>query len=68
MSQIKIKLPRKPFTCEMCKQYKIGAYPYGYETHEVGDRPSEELTICGRCAKREHGLKNKISLEQHLNG
>lgn len=57
------KLKRGGFTCEMCKQHKIGTYPYVYETFEVGDIPSEELKICKKCAKREHGDKNKHKLE-----
>lgn len=57
------RLQKKPFSCEMCKQYKIGASPYIYETFEVGDIPSKELKICNKCAKREHGDKNKHKLE-----
>ena len=61
------KLPKKEFTCRMCKKYSIGSNPYIYRTFEVLPKtPSEYLEICKTCANREHGDKNKYKLEEAI--
>ena len=57
-------LPKKEFTCRMCTKYTIGNNPYIYRTFEILPKtPSEEFEICRKCAKREHGDRNKHKLE-----
>ena len=56
-------LPKKEFTCRMCTKYTIKNNPYIYRSYSIGDVPSEEFEICRKCAKREHGDKNKHKLE-----
>ena len=57
-------LPKKEFTCRMCTKFTIRNNPYIYRTFEILPKtPSEELEICRKCAKREHGEKNKHKLE-----
>ena len=65
MGDIKQKLPKRPFTCEMCKTFSIGKHSYIYKTFEVLPKtPSENLRICEKCANREVVGKNKKTLEE----
>ena len=57
------KLPKKEFTCRMCKEYSMRAHVYIYKSFEIGDHPSIESEICRKCAIREHGGKNKYKLD-----
>ena len=67
MGSIIKKLRREPHTCNMCKKYKIGNR-YTYKTFTFKKHPSSELIICEKCAKREHGPKNKTTLNEYLEG
>ena len=57
------KLPKREYTCYMCKEYKMRHHQYIYKTYEIGVTKSEELKICRKCAIREHGSKNKHILD-----
>ena len=58
-------LPKKEFTCRMCKKYSMSDNPYIYRTFEILPKtPSEELEVCRKCANREHGDRNKYKLEE----
>ena len=61
---IKNKLPKEPFVCKMCKKHTVGKHPYTYKTYEFPGIPSTEFKICEKCAKREHGTRNKKPLPE----
>ena len=54
------KIKKGVFTCRMCKDYRVASFSYVYKTHAIlPERPSEELIICEKCAKRESGKSVK---------
>ena len=54
------KIRKSAFNCEMCKDYKVASFSYTYKTHAIlPERPSKELIICEKCAKRESGKNVK---------
>lgn len=64
MSNIVERLNKSEFTCDMCNSFSLGRHSYVYKSFEILPKtPSEKLQICEKCAKREHGAKNKIPFE-----
>jgi len=63
LGDIKQKLPKRPFTCEMCKAYITGKPVYIYRPWAYQEN-LKDLEICPKCAKREHGAKNKKPLPE----
>ena len=48
----------------MCKGFSLGKHSYVYKSFEVLPKnPSKKRIVCEKCAKREHGHKNKTLFE-----
>lgn len=60
MSRVIRRLKNQPLTCKMCKAYTLGKPVYEYVFW--GD--PEPIKICQKCAKREHGSRNKRPLPE----
>ena len=54
------KLSKEHYNCFMCS-YSGYSDRYILVPHIVDQ--DKEYTVCGNCAKREHGSKNKIKLQ-----
>ena len=63
MGSIVKRLNSSSFTCEMCKKYFMGPR-YVYQSFFFKEYKNKELIICQKCAKREHGPKNKSPLPE----
>ena len=63
MGEIIKREKNQPNTCPMCKAYTIGKPVYIYRPWAHKD-DLEDLKICQKCAKREHGAKNKRPLPE----
>ena len=64
MSSVTKRLKTEPLTCKMCKGYTIGKPVYEYEFSSLDEEPRRKIKICQKCAKREHGSRNKKQLPE----
>jgi hypothetical protein len=48
----------------MCKGFTIGKPVYEYEFSSLDEVPRRKIKICQKCAKREHGSRNKKQLPE----
>jgi len=63
MGQVIKREKNQPNKCAMCKTYEIGKPVYIYRPWKFKE-DVEDMKICLRCAKREHGPKNKRPLPE----
>ena len=58
------KEPRRYIICDMCKTSgPTDVFTWG-SFEILPKHPYYELKICRKCAKREHGSKNKVKLDE----
>ena len=65
MSSVTKRLKTEPLTCKMCRGYTIGKPVYEYEFSSLDElEPKQKIKICQKCAKREHGIRNRRPLPE----